>query len=86
MFDFVLAQPLIGLIHVGHDDGDVLKPAIVAAGVHRHRSSFGREILRELDRLASELHPNDSRADPEQPLQPLVIEPRHLDIGSFLER
>src|ERR1043166_3283691 len=45
MFDFVLAQPGVGPVHVAGDDGNVLKPAIVAARINWNWTSLWRQIL-----------------------------------------
>src|ERR671924_1133131 len=49
MLYFMSAQLLVGLIHVAHDDSDVLEPLIVAARVHGNRPAFGREIFGQFD-------------------------------------
>ncbi len=51
---FVSAQSLIGFVHITHDNRDVLEGVIVAAPIGGNRSSLGRKILRQLDRLFSE--------------------------------
>src|SRR6516225_3698481 len=49
----VLPQPCISAVHVTGYDGDVLKPAVVAAGIGRHKVPFWRQILSELNELFS---------------------------------
>src|SRR6516164_1856591 len=49
----IVAQPCISAVHVTRYDGDVLKPAVVAAGIGRHKPPFWRQILSELDELVS---------------------------------
>src|SRR2546425_11528068 len=45
VLDLVLAQPLIGAVHVTNDNRNMLKPAIIAARVHWDRSALGRQIF-----------------------------------------
>src|SRR5215831_13135823 len=49
----ILAQPCISAVHVTCYDGDVLKRAVVAAGIGWHKVPFRRQILGELDELGS---------------------------------
>src|SRR5689334_17748121 len=51
MFDFVLAQQSVSFVHVAGDDGDVLKPMIVAARIDRNRAAFWCQVLGQLDEL-----------------------------------
>ena len=44
-------EPGVGAVHVAHDDGDVLEPAVVAPGVRRRRAPAGSEILGQLEPL-----------------------------------
>ena len=44
----------VGLIHIGNDNRDMLKPAIVAARIGRIRPPYRRFILREIQALAAE--------------------------------
>ena len=48
------AQAGIGPVHVAHDDGDVLEPAVVAPGVGRSGPTRRREILSELEQLVTQ--------------------------------
>src|SRR6516164_2105817 len=38
----VLPQPCISAVHITRYDGDMLKPAVVAAGIGRHKAPFWR--------------------------------------------
>src|SRR5262249_48013272 len=42
VLDFMLAQPLIGALHIARDDGDVLEPAVVTARVCWQRATARR--------------------------------------------
>src|SRR5215475_2033113 len=53
---FVGAQLLVGLVHIAHDDSDMLEPLIVAARVRGDRSASRREIFAELDQLIAQSH------------------------------
>ena len=57
VFDFILPQPLVGLIHIADDDGDVLEPEVVAAGINRHGAALGSKVLDQLDALVSQFQP-----------------------------
>src|SRR5262245_6674158 len=85
MLDFVRSQPPISAIHVRNNDGDMLKPSIIASGIHWHRPALRREIFRELDGFLSELHPNDSSTKAKETLQSFVIRTGYFGIGYFLE-
>src|SRR5215471_3808559 len=76
MLHLVLAQPLVRAIHVADNDGDVLKPSVVAAGIGRSRSSSRREEFREFDVLFTEAHPCRSHPKTkhaEEVLVPLAV-------------
>ncbi len=76
----------IGLVHVRHDDRDVLKPAIVAARIHRNWPSLRRQVFGEFDGFVAKFHPDDSRPQPEEALQPFVTWAGDFNIGYFLKR
>jgi hypothetical protein len=86
VLDGVLAQPLVGAIHVAHDDRNVLEPVVLTARVRRCRPSSRRQVLRQLDRLIPEPHAHDTRAESEDALELLVRFARNLDVRHLLER
>src|SRR6516165_813506 len=43
--DLVLPQDPIGAVHIADDDGDVLKPEIIAARIYGNRPASGSEKL-----------------------------------------
>ena len=56
MRDVVRAQPAVGPIHVAYDDGDVLKPQVIAATISRDGAPVGRcEKLAKGEALAGKL-------------------------------
>src|SRR5512146_1160036 len=57
----VRTQPRVCLVHVAHDDRDVLEPAVLTPRIHGNWTPARREVLRELDLLVAELHANDPR-------------------------
>ena len=61
VLDLVLPQVLVSLVHISHDDRDVLKPAIVAARVGRRRTASRDQELSELNTFVSQLQPRDAR-------------------------
>src|SRR5215471_5356171 len=56
VLDLVLTENCIGEIHVADDDGDVLKPEVVALRIHGNRASAGSDKLNELDRFVAKFH------------------------------
>src|SRR5207249_2871778 len=72
VLDLVLAQPLIGTVHVTNDNRDMLKPAIIAARVHWDRSALGRQIFGQLDELSAEPHTHDAHPQSEDSLQVFI--------------
>ena len=86
VLDVVFTQARVCLAHVGHDDGDVLEPAIVAARVDGNRSPARREVLGELNFLAAESHADNAHAKAEHALQLVVFVAGDFLVGDFLER
>src|SRR6516162_1607004 len=60
--NFVLPQDPIGAVHIADNNGDVLKPEIIAARIHRNRPASRSEKLRQLNRLITEFHFNQSHS------------------------
>jgi hypothetical protein len=75
----VLPESRVGVFHVRGDDGDVLKPAVVAAGIHGIGPPTRRQVLRELDALAAQSQSGDACAGPEQAVQ--QFEPTSRELG-----
>src|SRR6266849_6573959 len=65
VLDFILSQSRVGAVHVADDDGDVLKPNVVASGINGNRTALGSQKLQQLDGFASQLQRNNSNARPE---------------------
>jgi hypothetical protein len=65
VLDLLYAEVLIRLVHVAHDDGDVLKPAVVAARVERDWPTARRQELSQVKELRAQLHPDDSHPQAE---------------------
>src|SRR6266404_1815115 len=63
--DVVLAQTLVGLVHITNDDRDMLKPMIVAARVDGNRAALGSQILNQLNMFVAQLHPDHAGPRPE---------------------
>src|SRR5215510_6039342 len=61
----VRAELLVGLIHVAHDNRNVLEPLIVAARVSGYRSAFGRKVFGEFDGFVAQPHAHDSHSHSE---------------------
>src|SRR5215813_14876156 len=72
MLHAVLTQPGIGRIHIARNDGDVLKPAIVAARIGGHRSAFRRQKFGEFDLFLAQAKPGHADAQPENAFQVLI--------------
>src|SRR5262245_31234935 len=86
MLDLVLAQPLVGTIHVADDERDVLKPAIVTTRIHRDRPAPRGEEFGQLDEFLAEPHPYHPHPQAEHALKLLVDTAGNLDVRDFLER
>ena len=82
----VAAKVGVGLVHVAHDDRDMLEPMVVAAAVDRDRPPFGRQEIDELDVLLPKAQPNNSGAHSEHAEQARVILSGDLDVRDNLER
>jgi len=81
----VLAKPLVGAIHVAHDDGDVLEVPVVAAGVDGRRAPPRRHEFRELDVLFAEAHSRGPHPEAKDAGKVLVVLAVHLDFGDLLK-
>jgi hypothetical protein len=84
--DVVLPQLRVSPVHVAHDHGHVLEPAIVAVPVRRSRATAGREILGELQILVAQAqrgHPCPGAGYPNQLLERWA---RALSLPHLLER
>lgn len=73
MLDFVFAQPGVRPVHVRHDDGDVLKPAIVALRIHGHRAAARCDELHQLDPLIAQPQCCDREPHAENTVKALVL-------------
>src|SRR5262249_42194192 len=85
MLHLVLAQPLVGAIHISHDDGDVLEPSVVAASIDWRGPSSRREELREFDVLFTEAHPRRPRPKTKHAGKALVVLTVHLGFRDLLK-
>src|SRR6266496_1002880 len=59
--DMICLQDRVRAIQVAHDDGDMLKPEIIAAGVARRRPALRIFVLHQVDGLVSQLHTDHPR-------------------------
>src|SRR5205085_10524852 len=71
MLHLVFPEPLVCLIHVADDNGDVLKPAVIAARIDRGGTSFRGQILGQLDEFVAELQARAAEPQSEKTLQVL---------------
>src|SRR5262252_3030709 len=85
MLHLVLAQPLVGAIHIRHDYRDVLKPSVVAAGIGWRRPAPRREELRQLDVLFSKAHPRRPHPKTKYAGKALVVLTVHLGFRDLLK-
>jgi hypothetical protein len=67
----VVAKPAIRLVHITHDDSQVLKPEVVAVRVCWDWPPLRSEILRELDLLTAESQASGAYSHAEEALQVL---------------
>ena len=74
------------LIHVAHDDSDVLKPKIVAARICGNRPAGRSQILRQIEIFIPELHPHNPHPRAKHAFQMFEFVPQNLDIRNFLKR
>ena len=58
MLDLRITQPLVRAPHVAYDNGDVLKPAIIAARVGGNRAALRPCELHKVDVFIPEAHPH----------------------------
>src|SRR5207237_701703 len=79
------AQRGIVAIHVRDDDGSVLEISIVAARIGRRRPSVRRQVFRQVQAFAAELHARGAQAHPEHSLELLQRIAGLLDVGDLLE-
>src|SRR2546421_114217 len=86
MLHFRLTELSVCLVHVADDDRYMLKPTIVATGINGERSSFWRQVFRELDELVAEPHSYHPHSQPEHTFQMLVVFASDFSVGYFLER
>src|SRR5262249_4117142 len=56
---FQRAQFIERLVHIAYDDGDMLKPKIIAARILRNGSARRGQILGQIEIFIPELHPYD---------------------------
>src|SRR6266513_2487175 len=83
---FERAQFFKRLVHVAHDNRDMLKPKIVAARIHWNRPPARCEILCEIDKFISELHPHDAHPRAKDAFQMFVLLSENFDVRYFLKR
>ena len=86
MSHLMAAQLSICLVHVAHDDGDMLEPEVVAARVYGHGPPLWREVFRQVNKLIAQLHAHDAHPRAEDALQPLVFAARRFDVRDFFKR
>src|SRR5204863_1937031 len=73
-------------VHVADDDGNVLKPKIITAGISRNRAATRSKKLNEFDRLIAQLHPDDADAGSKHSEQTLDVFAGDLRVRSLFER
>jgi hypothetical protein len=81
MLDLESPEPSVRAVHVAHDDGHVLEPAIVAPGVGGRGAPGRAQILGELQVLLAQLEPHHPNAGAGEPLQAVVARPACLLIA-----
>jgi hypothetical protein len=72
-------------IHVTDDDGDVLKPAVIAARIGRHGPALRRQEFGQVDDFVSQTHANNAHAHAEEAFEVLDITPEYLHIGNLFK-
>src|SRR5712692_1194920 len=65
VLNFVLPKNRVGAVHVADDDGDVLKPDVVASGINGNGAALGSQKLQKLNGFTSQLQRHNSNARPE---------------------
>src|SRR6266852_6028037 len=85
VLDFILSQNRVGAVHVADDDGDVLKPHVVASGIYGNGAALGSQKLQKLDGFASQLQCYDSHARPEYAKEVLDLVSRNLSVRHLFE-
>src|SRR6266568_4006051 len=82
---FDSAQFFERLVHIAHDNRDMLKPKIVAARIHWNRPPAWCEILCKIDKFISELHPHDAHPRAKNAFQMFVLLSENFDVRDFLK-
>ncbi|WP_200248776.1 hypothetical protein [Lamprobacter modestohalophilus] len=77
----MLAQMLVGPLHVTDDDGDVLEPAVVAARIGRDGTALRHQVFDELDALLAQ-----TQARAEQAVEVLDAFPRSGFMAALMEK
>ena len=81
MFDSKLAQSPVRFVHITDNNGDMLKPQIMTAGIRGDGSASGRRnVLGQNDKLFAESHADHPHSDAEQSMERFVCAPRYLYI------
>ena len=62
MLNLVIPQPSVSTVHITHDNGDMLKPAVVTARIPGYGATFGGQIFGQLDNFAPQLDTHDAHA------------------------
>src|SRR5215469_12402614 len=83
--DSVLEQNLIGAVHIADNNGDVLKPEIIAARIRGNRPASRSEKLRQLNRLITEFHFNQSHSRPKHAEEVFHFITRDFAVRDLLE-
>src|SRR6266404_745246 len=85
VLDFILSQNRVCAVHVADDDGDVLKPHIVASGIDGNGAALGGQKLQQLDGFTSQLQRNNSNARPEYAEKVFDVISRNLRVRNLFE-
>src|SRR5690242_326183 len=73
VLDIVLSQNRVRSIHVADNDGEVLKPKVVAARIDGNGAATRSKKLHELDRFVAEAHSHDAGARTEKAKEMLQV-------------
>jgi len=84
--DLVLLPHREGLVHVGHDDRNVLERAVVAARAHGARPAAWHQVLAELDLLVAQSEPRLPDAGAGDAVQALDRFSRDLGLRDLRKR
>ena len=82
---FQRVQFIERLVHVSYDNGDMLKPKIIALRIHRNGSARRGQILGQIEIFLPELHPHDPHPRTENAFEVFKLFAENFNVRNFLK-